>query len=627
MTNRQLPFHASKISKRAQMTLSELPLVTLTELFSKDSEHHSMASNIVKNGYRISDSGWACLLTTHATEMWYFRSIALNHCDLKAISSIASTVSESWLLNPQLSEQAQGWMIETFNAIGYRDPNAKLCVIASKNHGTVLSVKCNRLQLVATVLQTWGNPPDSVVRDWEKQRNSFPLSARNCNTAETLVSESGTLIPLCQLVDLLADATAPINAANGLGPRSNPFVDPAPNWPIGIAVPPRKVSLGPHSPELASPLLIESELNIEIGVRTISRAKKKSPNWSRAGIATAGIGGIVVAIGFLSPKGETVTSPSKHATQTKEVVDSLVSNSKPRGNDAGNSETAPDDSEIVLTLDPIPTLSVPAFAQPELTLERLLADLRPNTTNPIRLDSLNASSIVAEVLSPAGTDASNSMPFPVNADSGELADVPAETDIKAIVLDGGVIKLERPIKLRAAVSNETVAVGKFVLAKACRCDITFKVASDLVIEPIETVTIEGVGRARWKIAMEDEEPELLIEIASKPGARWQIVASVGLRESRNAAPILIGPRQAQNVGNRLVEYRQWIRASIEALRSAKSNNRGRSNFDFSGEIKKLELQDSEAEKAIDRLKVIERLSHYFFDSNAVHLQLTVVEKP
>ena len=609
------------------MTFAEMPLAALTALLTSDSEHVLMASNSVRNDYKIGDSGWACLLTTQANEMWYFRSIASNHCDLKAISSTASSESDSWSANPHLSDQAQDWMTERLNAIGYRDTNVKICLVDSKSHGAVLAVLCNGLHLVASALQTWGNPPDSVVRDWQKQRINFPQSARDCSTAETLVTLNGTLIPLFDLIELLADVSESMNTASARDPRSISFEHPAPNWPVGIAELAHNDPLGPLSPEMASQSIFDAALTIPVGVKTISQVKKKSSHWNRAGIAAAGIGVLVAAVWLLSPKGEPVTASSKHPSKAKQVVDVKVSPSKPRGDDVGDAVTAPDDSEIALTLDPIPSLPNPAFAQPELTLESLLADLRPNTTKPIRLDALSASSIIAEVLSPAGTDASSSMPFPAKEDSGEMAETPVETDIKAVVQEGGVITLEHPIKLRAAVSKETIAVGKFVLAKACRCDITFKVASELVVEPIESVTIEGVGRARWKIAIEDEEPELLVEIASKPGARWQVVASVGLRESRNATPILIGPRQAQNVGNRLVEYRQWIRGSIEALRSARSNNRGRPNFDFTGELKKLDRQDSETEKAIDRLKVIARLSHYFFDSNDVQIQLTAVEKP
>ena len=136
-----------------------------------------------------------------------------------------------------------------------------------------------------------------------------------------------------------------------------------------------------------------------------------------------------------------------------------------------------------------------------------------------------------------------------------------------------------------------------------------------------------MGKASWRIAIEDEDPELVVEIWSKPGARWQVITTVGLRESPGVTPIWIGPREAQNVGNRLIDYRQWIINAIETLRIARSNTRGRSSIDFAGEIKNLERQEREAEKAINRWKVIARLSHFFFDSNEIRLQFTAIEKP
>lgn len=210
---------------------------------------------------------------------------------------------------------------------------------------------------------------------------------------------------------------------------------------------------------------------------------------------------------------------------------------------------------------------------------------------------------------------------------GLAADATEVADLKPILSKPGIISLERPLKFQAAKGRETVAVGAFVLTNACRCEIELKVSENVVIEPMEIVTIEGIGKASWKIAIEDEDPELIVEISSKPGARWQLVSCVWLREVRGAVPILIGPRQAQYVGNRLVAYHQWINASLETLRNARSNSRGRSNIDFPGEIKKLERQDREAEKAIERWKVIARLSHYFFDSNEIRIQFTAIEKP
>jgi hypothetical protein len=119
---------------------------------------------------------------------------------------------------------------------------------------------------------------------------------------------------------------------------------------------------------------------------------------------------------------------------------------------------------------------------------------------------------------------------------------------------------------------------------------------------------------------------LMLEIRSKPGNRWNHTILVGMRPSLNEPVVLIAPRDAQNVGNRLVQYIQWIDNSILTLQSAKANVRGRSPIDFFGEIKKLERQRREAEQAIERWKVVERLSHQFYTENQIQIRMSAIIK-
>jgi hypothetical protein len=151
--------------------------------------------------------------------------------------------------------------------------------------------------------------------------------------------------------------------------------------------------------------------------------------------------------------------------------------------------------------------------------------------------------------------------------------------------------------------------------------VSLKLSEGLVFEPAEPVTIEGVGSALWKIAIEDEEPEILLQIQSKPGARWQCIFQVAMRETSVATPVPLGPRDAQNVGWRLLEYNQWLNNSIATLQDAKAKLGRRSRFDFVGEIKKMERQQREVEQAIERWKVIARLSHLLFDGNEIQLTM------
>ena len=125
-------------------------------------------------------------------------------------------------------------MIEKHNAIGQQDSDDVIFVLDHVGFGTVLAVFCNGFDLVASALQTWGNPPDSVVRDWQRQLTTFSVSARHCSTAETLVTKNGILIPLINLIESLETDCKPILAGYGKSPRPIPFVTLAPTWPSGI---------------------------------------------------------------------------------------------------------------------------------------------------------------------------------------------------------------------------------------------------------------------------------------------------------------------------------------------------------------------------------------------------------
>ena len=85
---------------------------------------------------------------------------------------------------------------------------------------------------------------------------------------------------------------------------------------------------------------------------------------------------------------------------------------------------------------------------------------------------------------------------------------------------------------------------------------------------------------------------------------------------------MLSPRDAQTVCNRLIDCHQRISNFIVALENAKANApnvRSKSRIDFYGEIKKLERQQRDVDKAIKQWKIIARLSHLFFDGNEVHL--------
>lgn len=602
------------------MIIPEPHLLALTELLSGNTLQDPKVPFLQGNGYKINAKDWSCVLSKPGIDPWYFRPLESDRCESKSHFGGSKTISNPWSINQRLSEEVQKLVQGIDGGRWVDDPSGNFFVIFSESLGAVLGARCNHLQLVAKTLQTWGNPPESVIQDWQNQLEQSTLPS----TAETLVTEDGILIPLGDVLNQLE--------RSGLGgidvvlkplPQTAPFSRPAPDWPHCKPAVESQADFDPVAPSLYT----------TYSAGTLQHKRKTNSKWLPIGSVAAAITILALSLWLLSPDKKTphemvagLEVPKPHSTALKSLT---------AGKNAGtvNDATETELQELTITSDPIGFITEASVPQPELTVETLLAQLRPNKETTLSLDSVSASSIISDALSPVGmglptisTDGTPGGEAESN-DAVESNDASVPAALNTVLTESGRITLERPLRLQAAITKETVSVGKPVLAKACRCEIELKLSENLVVEPMESITIEGAGKASWRIAMEDEAPEFIVEIWSKPGARWQVITTVGLLEVPGTIPIWIGPREAQNVGNRLIDYRQWISNAIDTLRTVRSNTRGRSTIDFAGEIKKLERQEREAEKAILRWKVIARLSHFFFDGNEVRLQFTAVEKP
>ena len=602
------------------MIIPEPHLLALTELLSGNSIQKPKLPFSQGNGYKVNAKDWSCMMSEPGNDPWFFRPLLSNRCESKSLFGSSKTIPNPWSINQRLSEELRKSIrgIDVNQRVD--DPSGNFYVITSESFGTVLGARCCGLQLVAQTLQTWGNPPKSVIQDWKNQLQQSTLPS----TAETLVTEDGILIPLSDALNQLARSGL---EGTDIGVKTliqtAPFSSPAPDWPHCKPTIESQLDFDPIGP---SRYLVHS-------AGTFQQKRKTNSKLLPIGTVATAITIWALTIWLSSPD---KTSPDEKSSPVKMVAGLEVPktpatalNSTAPGKVAGTGKDATESNlqELNITSDPTGLITEASVQQPDLTVETLLLQLMPDKERTLRLNSLSTSSIISEVFSPAGIGAPTISTDDPPGGEAESNDASVATVLKTVLSESGRIRLERPLRLQAAIMKETVLVGKPVLAKACRCEIELKLAENLVVEPIESVTIEGMGKASWRIAIEDEDPELVVEIWSKPGARWQVITTVGLRESPGVTPIWIGPREAQNVGNRLIDYRQWIINAIETLRIARSNTRGRSSIDFAGEIKNLERQEREAEKAINRWKVIARLSHFFFDSNEIRLQFTAIEKP
>jgi len=625
------------------MLIAELFLSKLTRLLSVDESRELDPCQLQVASFHFRERDWACLIAEPTQETWFFQPFQSDELDRELLPSPKGSDFSLWKLNEPLTARVQKSIAKFCDQCQIADLSHHFLVIRNDSDQDVLAANCIRLNLVAVTLRKWGNPPESVKQDWAHQLTLLSHSHRP-STAETLVTPDGILVPWFSILS----NHDPFNFNQNRFDRPSDLM-PAPNWPMpfesAMSVEPTKLVEPTKSVEREVPRdrtvpSIPSGLTTALKSIEPSRIESSSFVWSPPGnrksestrpkrlvtikksrwLPIVGLVALIAvgssAVWFLIPDAKlaankTINGPAD--TTVRDVAEQVEPELMELIIDGGNPESA---------AEPNPQPS-------ELTSEKLLAQLGSTKDDSFNLNSMSTSSIISQTLAPVGgTDLANGFNSVDATDESESMDTPDSASMATVQSETGTITLERPLRIQAAVIKENVSIGKPVLPKACRCEIELKLAGkNLVVEPTESVSIEGIGTTRWKIGIEDEEPELIVEISSKPGSKWQFVTKVGLLESAKAMPVLIGPRDAQNVGNRLIQFQEMINISVEELRTARSNNRGRSTIDYAGEIKRLEQMGREAKKALERWKVIARLCHFFFDSNEVRFQFVAIEKP
>jgi hypothetical protein len=288
--------------------------------------------------------------------------------------------------------------------------------------------------------------------------------------------------------------------------------------------------------------------------------------------------------------------------------------------------------------------SEPAMAAP--SLESLLSSLhisrpptKPSSTgsDDIAIDAITADEIVRQSLAQShptesrATELESDSPDSIEQGRSEpktggslededptLASEPNSPDNESLSVT---------IDVRSGRIRETFRMGRRVSTKKSTLLGTFQVGQDaddsLVVQPVEPAEISGTGRSCWKIAFEDEEPELRVELFSKPAALWQIEARVSVKINSSTDPIPIGPGDAREIATRLGMLYQWLDQSIEALRNLPRTPTGRGpRFDIGGQIRAWQAQQKDTERAIKQWGVIARLANAVFTSGKIDAQLS-----
>ncbi|MFY8202459.1 MAG: hypothetical protein ACOVLE_17425, partial [Pirellula staleyi] len=362
-------------------------------------------------------------------------------------------------------------------------------------------------------------------------------------------------------------------------------------WPWSTS--PSSLTQGSGDPATNRVAWLNSTDTIHVPAVIQQRNPKKRKASQHAVIGTAvagtlGFGTLVWMSGIASQLGE--ADRSTMTAKEFEIAKDLIIDTVPPTTVVAP-ELASDDQELT-TLDGFSGKAAELSSATEAdTLDSLLSQLQPTSSSKFNLGSMNASSIISDALKSGSVpnnvpNSDGSTPFGEkfatlednNIVEGDNKDDPSQVakdvlnqgELNQVELNQEGMPLEKILTTDSFNKKELIFIGHRVQPKQCRCEVKLKLSKELVVEPTEQVFIEGVDKASWKIAMEDEEPELILEISSKPGSRWQISTAVGLRVTSASVPIMLSPRDAQTVCNRLIDYHQWISKSIVALENAKA---------------------------------------------------------
>jgi hypothetical protein len=217
---------------------------------------------------------------------------------------------------------------------------------------------------------------------------------------------------------------------------------------------------------------------------------------------------------------------------------------------------------------------------------------------------------VMESESTSVTDAPDSeTPAPIEPEGDKQNEPPSH-----LSLETGI---ERTLFLSDSTIKDRIAIGQKLLSKDGKCLATLQIQTE-DSKPVASVVPEGKqsivgnGASTWTIGIEDSDPELVVQLQSKPGRRWDLVVLIGFREEKTQTPRLLAPGNAKIVANQLIAAKQSLLRLLEQNQIARDSG-VRGVVDLYDQRRQLQRQEKELDKALERWKVIEKLSYLVFD--------------
>jgi hypothetical protein len=435
---------------------------------------------------------------------------------------------------------------------------------------------------VGHLFHEYGPPPIEIVRDWEYQGRGKPD-----RTAYTIVSPSGWVVDLIEIIRSLRASlgiTQWAEIEKWLASRSIPTATVV--WPAqGEASAAREEHA--ETVPLPSVLIVPTRKPAK---RPPARRPRRTRTWIGVGIAASIVG--IATYGTIDRSDRSDRSDRTDRTDLADLADS--SDLVP----LEASEIAIEDAtELALpTLDAIDGHS----------LAETLAAIKP----------MDAPTLQVEL--PDGT--------------GERADTGEEMETAGSPNEAGetpVRIVEEQFALDAWGTRREVRFGRGVSTKNGLCSVDLKLEPEAdkkyVIHPAEAQAIASQGMCEWRIAVEDEDAELVVRVFSKPASRWLWLVQVGAKINPTLEPVGIAPGEATAVLDRLRIHSRWLGESIDALQAGAPPRRIPGMPDAGSYSRWLRAQQRDTEQAIRGWTTVAELCDLLAASGKLHLEFTIAE--
>ncbi|XZE18121.1 hypothetical protein SH449x_003405 [Pirellulaceae bacterium SH449] len=524
-------------------------------------------------------------------------------------------------------------------------------------------------QPLVALLKRGGTPPESIQRDWRKQLAKF--GANPPNICRVLCQPDGLLavIPEWEPAVLKSSSKSPGKLGPGVDAKiiaerfaswtnvtwpwqqtnkkmEQPTPKASPSTPakqdreqgsmhnpvIKPVLDTRKGTTRPQTIKPAAAETTSKSQSIKPQSKRDRVSSKREPVSQRRLLVTGAIAGSIVLASVIAwaswPSGKNNPQVSSKPVAEEPLEPEKGAESAAAESDEDSMETL----EVSSDLELAELSSSDSFASLDSLTSGLdsFAALEGKLESVVKLDELDTSNIIARSLQPKPGEAA-----PSEADStpmaqaselglamsdeleGETATAGEGDKTDENIVDDGIAPTEfrRKDRLTAASKRERVNFGFNVPPKeagwSVQLDVDEPFPKSFVFAPDDVTSMVGPGKASWVLGLEDEEPELIVEMTVKPGRRWELLWQVGYRETRAAPARLIGPDDARRVLSQLVSAKSFVGRMLLQNQAAR-DARLRGPIDLTEQRRQLERQDREIEQAINRWKTIDEISGIVF---------------